>query len=135
MRVLFKFDQFWSPITHNITQANPGPNFNPTLIIIIYNYIFECSLYDHSSRSYQHDQTRPHLTSSPITRAYMICREFRRRSYKSTYQTQIMTYEDFSNLTIQGIIFFNISFGKWKSTIFVHVLKPLIRNSDSYLSR
>ena len=77
----------------------------------------------------------PHLTSSPITRAYMICREFRRRSYKSTYQTQIMTYEDFSNLTIQGIIFFNISFGKWKSTIFVHVLKPLIRNSDSYLSR
>ena len=77
----------------------------------------------------------PHLTSSPITRAYMICREFRRRSYKSTYQTQIMTYDDFSNLTIQGIIFFNIFFWKWKSTIFVHVLKPLIRNSDSYLSR
>ena len=48
----------------------------------------------------------PHLTSSPITRAYIICREFRRRSYKSTYQTQIMTYYDYSNLSIQGIIFF-----------------------------
>ena len=58
----------------------------------------------------------PHLTSSPITRAYMICREFRRRSYKSTYQTQIMTYEDFSNLTIQGIIFFNIFF--WEMEIY-----------------